>query len=742
VSGPGSNDTPDDEPPPASPDKRVVERVEPEDFLGDDYQIIETDQPEGDEEPAPLLPSDEAEETVHLGDLLKSLREEDTFRYLRGPGRRSFGHGTGLDDDDAGAGGGDGDGEDGDAHEGAGGLESDDEEGDDGDAGLIIHYEDGFAFDELPVELAAAAAPAPKIKPSQEARYTNLVVLDGTDFKISAEPLLDAPLIAGHQYSLQVSVWDARTGIAVVGPDEPLRPIDTKDPVDLFVVVAPVEDSDWEVIDPIQPLHLSKERVSEDPASFFILPTTNGQEGRRDLLIKIYYRLNLIDSLVFSPRIKVGKRPPLVEDAYPNLHFRYPGFPERFAEIDPSLAPKQVNISVRRDRPDRWRVLIVLETVEGRLPLTGYASLSNEQMLQITNDVRQAWDTVITDPRVYDTTTRAMALAEGVQTLAAAGRKAWNGFVGSGGTGRSLYAIGQMLENNPPAPGASIQIMCEETAVDFILPWALFYSAPEVLGAKADISDFWGFRYEFEIRNPSTLTPPKMQAPSCIAFGSWRSGAATRQQAMLAALQQRFPQQISVIQPAIESGVDFLAALMQIPLNCLYVLAHGYTRVPGLSNIAALSAWFSGKYTTAAQPPPELAALVENLAEIKLNNLDDWIKLTKSTLTLTQMKASRAWLRNKPIVFLNMCHSAQINPGLSDGFVGFFLQRGASAVLGTECPIPPFVAESFAADVFDNLSSGSSLGRAVYQARMRSKALGNPLTLAYSLYGRADSRLL
>jgi len=41
-------------------------------------------------------------------------------------------------------------------------------------------------------------------------------------------------------------------------------------------------------------------------------------------------------------------------------------------------------------------------------------------------------------------------------------------------------------------------------------------------------------------------------------------------------------------------------------------------------------------------------------------------------------------LRDAPIVFLNMCESAQLWSGLRNSFVGFFLDRGARAIIGAE----------------------------------------------------------
>jgi len=50
-------------------------------------------------------------------------------------------------------------------------------------------------------------------------------------------------------------------------------------------------------------------------------------------------------------------------------------------------------------------------------------------------------------------------------------------------------------------------------------------------------------------------------------------------------------------------------------------------------------------------------------------------------------------------------------------------------------------ASQFAEDVFEQVFAGQSLGQAVVLARLAGIKRGNPLGLAYSLYGRGDMRL-
>jgi hypothetical protein len=94
-----------------------------------------------------------------------------------------------------------------------------------------------------------------------------------------------------------------------------------------------------------------------------------------------------------------------------------------------------------------------------------------------------------------------------------------------------------------------------------------------------------------------------------------------------------------------------------------------------------------------------------------------------------------------PIVFLNMCESAQVLPSLSDGFVPFFLQRGARAVIGTECSMNTAFADEFARAFLTLFFQGTAMGDILLALRRHYLRQGNPLALAYTLYADADLRL-
>jgi len=94
-----------------------------------------------------------------------------------------------------------------------------------------------------------------------------------------------------------------------------------------------------------------------------------------------------------------------------------------------------------------------------------------------------------------------------------------------------------------------------------------------------------------------------------------------------------------------------------------------------------------------------------------------------------------------PLVFLNMCESAQVLPSLSGGFIPFFLKHGARGVIGTECPMTSTFADPFARDFFRRFLKAQPLGKILWELRRAYLDKGNPLGLAYTLYGDADTKL-
>ena len=95
-----------------------------------------------------------------------------------------------------------------------------------------------------------------------------------------------------------------------------------------------------------------------------------------------------------------------------------------------------------------------------------------------------------------------------------------------------------------------------------------------------------------------------------------------------------------------------------------------------------------------------------------------------------------------PLVFINACESAELSPNFYDGFVPYFLAKGARGVIGTECKTPGLFASEWAKAFFDELFAGKSLGEVVLDLRRRFLAEhNNPLGLLYGIHCDTDTRV-
>ncbi len=100
----------------------------------------------------------------------------------------------------------------------------------------------------------------------------------------------------------------------------------------------------------------------------------------------------------------------------------------------------------------------------------------------------------------------------------------------------------------------------------------------------------------------------------------------------------------------------------------------------------------------------------------------------------------RVWDQVRPLVFINACHSAELDPAALFNYVDAFVgAANAAGVIGTEVKVQQDLAMAFAQLFFDGLlTGGATVARALRQARMEFLAQGNLFGLAYTPYCWAD----
>ncbi len=97
-------------------------------------------------------------------------------------------------------------------------------------------------------------------------------------------------------------------------------------------------------------------------------------------------------------------------------------------------------------------------------------------------------------------------------------------------------------------------------------------------------------------------------------------------------------------------------------------------------------------------------------------------------------------LSGHPLVFINACESGELTPTFYDGFVPYFLAKGARGVIGTETKTPGLFASEWAKAFFDDFFTGKPLGQVVLDQRRRFLAEhNNPLGLLYGIHCDTDT---
>ena len=113
------------------------------------------------------------------------------------------------------------------------------------------------------------------------------------------------------------------------------------------------------------------------------------------------------------------------------------------------------------------------------------------------------------------------------------------------------------------------------------------------------------------------------------------------------------------------------------------------------------------------------------------------------SVTLGQLQVFAPWgsaLSGHPLVFINACESGELTPTFYDGFVPYFLAKGARGVIGTETKTPGLFASEWAKAFFDDFFTGKPLGQVVLDQRRRFLAEhNNPLGLLYGIHCDTDT---
>jgi len=131
---------------------------------------------------------------------------------------------------------------------------------------------------------------------------------------------------------------------------------------------------------------------------------------------------------------------------------------------------------------------------------------------------------------------------------------------------------------------------------------------------------------------------------------------------------------------------------------------------------------------------PDTYLGIGNNEHVSPEDLVGWIQEAYVTQQL------RVWNQIRPLVFINACHSAEIDPQALFNYIDVFVGGGnAAGVIGTEVKVAQPLAMEFADIFFDQLlSPGATVATAIRHARLGFLAKGNIFGLNYTPYCWAD----
>jgi hypothetical protein len=162
--------------------------------------------------------------------------------------------------------------------------------------------------------------------------------------------------------------------------------------------------------------------------------------------------------------------------------------------------------------------------------------------------------------------------------------------------------------------------------------------------------------------------------------------------------------------------VDKVRAMLEAP-NIVYFLCHG--KVDAEKKLAFLG----------VGPPDD-----DRRYKIFPSMIQDW--------TDTEVLPNLAgWANSHPLVLINGCHTADLEPGQLLNFVTAFTRAEASGVVGTEVSVRLPVAVEVAESLISKILCGIPAGQAMWLMRWELANKGSLLGLAYTLYALADLRL-
>jgi hypothetical protein len=477
--------------------------------------------------------------------------------------------------------------------------------------------------------------------------------------------------------------------------------------VDEVAVTVQLDSLDFEIADPIRTLHVPRAGKSRNKARFDIAPR---HDGPSTITATLHKDGNFLQNVAITFTIG-GSAPVPVESTSRG----------RSPSAAAVLKPRDVGISLALAEGGYECVVWGEVAARARLPLqSAYLAAAIDALRRELMKVVMHQDA--TGNYVFQTGIDIAAADRdfALTTMARAGALLFQKVFFGPAAGEDSKAVGKYLREAASDPGRRLrlQVVAEQAPV----PWGLLYVGDAAAGAKLDWDLFVGMRHvveEIPLQTTLAVSDSTIASePKLVVSVNVNAGIDAQLGISVVADQQTYWSEARTKWQRLgltarSTRADVLGALGNAATDDQILYFYCHAESAGLADPGG----------------PDASALVLSDARISLADL----ALDAPTSTP---------LRGKPLVFINACESAEMSPAFYDGFVPYFMAKGARGVVGTQCKTPALFAAAWAARFFERFLAGVPIGDVFLDLRREFlDRHGNPLGLLYAVHCDGDTRI-
>jgi HEAT repeat protein len=557
---------------------------------------------------------------------------------------------------------------------------------------------------------------------------------------IHAHKLADSEsLIVGHDYTLEVAIRLNRTGIASAGVSSfaVLNPREAQETLTI-IAVGRVTFGPLEIENPVVSLTWDYCQDSSPAYLRLQLQKLDRPSASSEIEVRLYHsNLDLLDVIRLTVTIATDG-----QAAPSGSTLRWFHDVGAIPAIEPDAALRAVNIGVApKTHGYQFTFLFLRGDKRPEFPFVRHISTGDLQSLLRRS--RDFWTRAAITAYAKKIIVSKQTWQRHLTELREIGFRAWMLLFGDAGANvrGAAEEVGQLIRSLSIEQNTHIQVSYDEGLTDFVFPWALLYPPEETDAVNPN--QFWGARFEIEqVWNGRTKDNLDTEPISIAAALDTKFGQTDAQQKMFKGFLSVAGDRLTV-RDDLNDRKALLQAFRSVPASHLYYFfCHGYAPA-GPSVLQPDGVQLLTKAIN--DSPAGTRAVWQTLLTLTALMKDEaWIFLGDSEVTESQLGLAADYFRaRRPVVFMNMCHSAALAPSMTSGLVRLFLRRSAAAVIGTEAPMTSVFAHAFAEQFFAHLLNNDSIGTAMLKARRHflNHEMRNPLGLAYSLYGRATVKI-